>query len=63
VQVVSEVLCLARIPEVVKRLAREKEEIFVRLQGERRPVAMPGVAKLLDVLQKHGVRSQIESLM
>lgn len=56
VQVVSEVLCLARNPSVVKRLADEKEEIFVSLVKDRKPGSAPGVMQLLETLSKHDVR-------
>lgn len=54
-QVITEVLCLTRIPEQVRRLAREKEDIFVRLQADRKPVVMPGVVSLLETLSKYDI--------
>ena len=56
VQVISEVLCLARNPSVVKRLADEKEELFVSLIKDRKPGSAPGVMQLLETLRKHDVR-------
>lgn len=55
-QVVSEVLCLARNPEVVRRLADEKETIFEELQRGRKTVPLPGALKLLQTLRTHDVR-------
>lgn len=49
-------LCLARNPEVVKRLAAEKEAIFEELQRGRKTVALPGALKLLQTLRTHDVR-------
>jgi hypothetical protein len=46
---------MARAPEVVKRLANEKEEMFMSLQQNRRAVPQPGVVKLLETLRKHEV--------
>lgn len=49
-------LCLARNPEVVRRLADEKEAIFEELQRGRKTVALPGALKLLQTLRTHDVR-------
>lgn len=54
-QVISEVLCLSRNPVEVRRLAQEKERIFMDLQADRKPVAMPGVIKLLQTLRTHDI--------
>jgi len=38
----------------------QKEAIFVRLQADRKPVAMPGVVRLLETLAMHDVRLPLE---
>jgi hypothetical protein len=58
---VSEVLCLARAPEVVKRLAAEKEEIFLSLTEDHKMTPLPGVMQLLETLRKHDVRACLPS--
>lgn len=60
-QVVSEVLCLARNPEVVKRLADEKEAIFEELQRGRKTVPLPGAVKLLQTLRTHDIPVAVAS--
>ena len=58
-QVISEVLCLARNPSAVKRLADEKEELFESFVKDRKPGPSPGVMQLLQTLRKHDVRSAL----
>lgn len=42
----------------VRRLTARREHLYLQLLGDRKPVMMPGISKLLDVLQKHNVRPE-----
>jgi hypothetical protein len=56
-QVVQEVLLWSRAPMEVRRLCARKEELFRELRGEALPAMPPGTDPLLQLLDKHNVRS------
>lgn len=54
-QAIQEVLCWSRNPVEVRRMAARHETVYQELLGDRKPVVMAGVHKLLDTLHKHNV--------
>lgn len=56
-QVVAEVLRLSCSPDVIKEIAKAKDEAFDRIHGVEQPLPpLPGVVSLLRSLAFHDVR-------